>query len=437
MHRTAKRAVALAATLACLAFPGTATAFGPERAHPVEASSRATASAPAPEPPPVAQSQPVSMSPAQPEIDETVVAEQYQAAIAAADTPVEPATPTSLNPAEDPPDPASEPPETSPQSGQPRESVSPAAATDRELEDPGPSAVKLLRRVHQVALKLENSDEAARTWYRDSNLHYQAAIKPANYSNLSLTISSALSPSSSRPSRRTVHPISAQIRGSVRGFGAHDRLERTARTRDGPGHCEDLDFQLPHGASGVAAAWKARTLTDSHRAHLIETVLKVRDAETIEAVGKRFRGQNATLLDCPADHILPSSFGQSSIRPDPLRRMLRAEREATPSTPATSAGRRGAVPSSGSEIGVEGTARSAADKVARRPGSFDTAIVGPLRRILPTQRVRPSPEAAERLTDTRRLVQIGIVLAMAYVAFLTLWFWGTRARRRIGGGREL
>jgi hypothetical protein len=44
---------------------------------------------------------------------------------------------------------------------------------------------------------------------------------------------------------------------------------------------------------------------------------------------------------------------------------------------------------------------------------------------------------AEGLTDTRRLVQIGLVLGMAYVAFLTFWFWGTRGRgRRAGGGSE-
>jgi hypothetical protein len=35
---------------------------------------------------------------------------------------------------------------------------------------------------------------------------------------------------------------------------------------------------------------------------------------------------------------------------------------------------------------------------------------------------------ARGLTDSRLLVQIGIVLGLVYTAFLTLWFWATRIR---------
>jgi hypothetical protein len=41
------------------------------------------------------------------------------------------------------------------------------------------------------------------------------------------------------------------------------------------------------------------------------------------------------------------------------------------------------------------------------------------------------------LADTRRLLQIGIALGIAYLVFLTFWFWGTRRRNRglRGGAR--
>jgi hypothetical protein len=35
--------------------------------------------------------------------------------------------------------------------------------------------------------------------------------------------------------------------------------------------------------------------------------------------------------------------------------------------------------------------------------------------------------------DGRRLFQIAVAFALAYVVFLTVWFWGTRERRsRVG-----
>jgi hypothetical protein len=201
---------------------------------------------------------------------------------------------------------------------------------------------------------------------------------------------------------------------------------RTARTRDGPNHCDDPDFQQAARTFGKAAAWKAGKLADFQQSHLVEMVLKTKGNETIEAVERGlFRVQNAGLFDCAAAHTLSSS----GRPPSP---MLQGESEATRSTSLPSAGR-GGEPSLGPDI----TARSTAVKVLPRPKSFDTTIVGPLSRILPTPSVRPSPEVADGLTDTRRLVQIGLVLGMAYVAFLTFWFWGTRARGpNAGSGSE-
>jgi hypothetical protein len=41
---------------------------------------------------------------------------------------------------------------------------------------------------------------------------------------------------------------------------------------------------------------------------------------------------------------------------------------------------------------------------------------------------RPREEAPDGLTDSRLLVQLGIVLGFVYLAFLTVWFWATRLR---------
>jgi hypothetical protein len=140
-----------------------------------------------------------------------------------------------------------------------------------------------------------------------------------------------------------------------------------------------------------------------------------------------FHVLNAGQFDGAAGLTLRSIGG-----PNPPRSVLRRESETTRSPSLPSAGR-GGEPS----YRVDITAQNAVVKLLPRPKSFDPAIVGRLSRILPPRSARPSPEVADGLTDARRLVQIGLVLGMAYVAFLTFWFWGTRARgRRVSSGRE-
>jgi hypothetical protein len=39
-------------------------------------------------------------------------------------------------------------------------------------------------------------------------------------------------------------------------------------------------------------------------------------------------------------------------------------------------------------------------------------------------------EAADGLSDTRLVVQVGMLLGVVYLAFLSVWFWATRARVR-------
>jgi hypothetical protein len=370
----------------------------------------------------VVPAEPVSASAAQPKVAETVVAEEYQSAIDAAPTPVDPA--------EDAPAPASEPAESSQQSGERHEPISPGAAGNHEPADPRPSGLKLLRRVRLDASTGVDAAQTARGFPRNENLQYQRTITATHESGISpKIIPTSLSPSPSSLARRSAHSILVQIRADIRAEEGQYQLRRTALGRDGPNHCTEPDVQLAAAGFRAAVAWKAAKLADSQQSHLVEKVLKGTDSETIEAIatGLGYRVQNAGLFDCAAAHTLSSSSGRKPPRP-----VLRDESEATRSTSPPSTGRIGE-PGFGSDI----TARSAAVKVPLRPKSIDTTIVGPLSRILPTPSARPRPDVGEGLTDTRRLVQIGLVLGMAYVAFLTFWFWGTRARgRRAGGGSE-
>ena len=45
--------------------------------------------------------------------------------------------------------------------------------------------------------------------------------------------------------------------------------------------------------------------------------------------------------------------------------------------------------------------------------------------------VRGADEAADGLTDSRLMTQIGMLLGFVYLGFLTVWFWATRVRRSI------
>jgi hypothetical protein len=370
----------------------------------------------------VVPAEPVSASAAQPVVAETVVAEEYQSAIDAAPTPVDPA--------EDAPAAASEPAESSRQSGEHHEPISPGAAGNHEPADPRPSGLKLLHRVRLDASTGVDAAQTGRGFPRNENLQYQRTITATHDSGISPElIPPSLSPSPSSLARRSAHSILVQIRVNTRANEGQYQLRRTGRRREGPNLCKEPDFQLAARGFRAAVAWKAGKLADSQQSHLVEKVLKATDSETIEAIatGLGHRVQNAGLFECAAGHTRSSGGGGKPPRP-----VLRGESESTRSTPQPSTARSGE-PSSGSDI----TAGSAAVKRLLQPKSIDTTIVGPLSRILPTPSARPRPDVGEGLTDTRRLVQIGLVLGMAYVAFLTFWFWGTRARgRRAGGGRE-
>ncbi|MGH2922233.1 MAG: hypothetical protein ACRDKU_09225 [Gaiellaceae bacterium] len=47
-----------------------------------------------------------------------------------------------------------------------------------------------------------------------------------------------------------------------------------------------------------------------------------------------------------------------------------------------------------------------------------------------TKSAQARRDDTENLRDTRLLLKIGLLLGMAYLVFLTLWFWATRVRPR-------
>ena len=75
-----------------------------------------------------------------------------------------------------------------------------------------------------------------------------------------------------------------------------------------------------------------------------------------------------------------------------------------------------------------------AARIARRLGA---SLLPKLEAIPGPRALRERNLAGGRLADTRRLLQIGLALGLAYLVFLTLWFWGTRGRHRglRGGAR--
>ena len=74
---------------------------------------------------------------------------------------------------------------------------------------------------------------------------------------------------------------------------------------------------------------------------------------------------------------------------------------------------------------------------ARIAGRFGASLLPRLEAIPGPGALRERNLAGGRLADTRRLLQIALALGLAYLVFLTLWFWGTRGRRRglRGGAR--
>jgi hypothetical protein len=70
------------------------------------------------------------------------------------------------------------------------------------------------------------------------------------------------------------------------------------------------------------------------------------------------------------------------------------------------------------------------------PGGVGSARAGGV--DAKSMRVPPSaPRSSAGLADSRLMLQIGVLLGLAYLVFLTLWVWATRLRPRLRGGSGL
>ena len=80
-----------------------------------------------------------------------------------------------------------------------------------------------------------------------------------------------------------------------------------------------------------------------------------------------------------------------------------------------------------SGAGTAGTPDRLAVKGAQELGGL-RSIVGELSEGVSRATREAAGEAAEGLSDNRLVVQFGMLLGVVYLAFLSAWFWATRAR---------
>jgi hypothetical protein len=232
-----------------------------------------------------------------------------------------------------------------------------------------------------VALHAERNTHVRGKWYRQKNYQYQfdGSTTPA-HAALPKEIHPMRVQSASRIDRETERPILVWIRR----HGDHLKAQN-----------HDPDIELK---------------TSSRRAPRLVSMLKTADTEALEEAGRRF------ILRAP--------------RPSPA-----PVRSAVVSASSNSNMSRLNQPLSGFAAGVLRTGKRAAQEIDRHKSVASSIVPRPGAVVRPTGSIRPNAEVAERLPDTRRLVQIGLLLGMAYVGFLMLWFWTTRGRgRRLRGG---
>jgi hypothetical protein len=232
-----------------------------------------------------------------------------------------------------------------------------------------------------VALHAERNTHVRGKWYRQKNYQYQfdGSTTPA-HAALQREIQPMRVHSVSRIDHETERPILDWIRRQG------DRLKA---------HYHDPDIELA---------------TSSGQAPELVSMLEAADTEALEEAGRRF------ILRAP--------------RPSPA-----PVRAAVLSGSSASNMSRLHQPVSGLAAGVLSTGNRAARAIDRHKSVTSSIFPRPGAVFRPTASIPQSAEVAERLPDTRRLVQIGLLLGMTYVGFLMLWFWTTRRRGRRLRGR--
>ena len=361
-------ALSLAGVLAYFTVAASASAFGPEPAPVVEATSAVASVAPAPAPDaPVAESVELGQYHGS---DTTVTAPLPDPA--ATDQPAE-----SSQPVEDSARPAH--PGVTRHHSEAKAGVSPhgwIAAARAEDES-------------QMLHKAQHRTPVRGKWYRPKNYQYQ-------FENSTTPTHAALQreiqPMRSHSSSPIEHETERSILAWIRRNGDHMKAQNHGRTDT---------LKCPSNPCESAGIEQAAGLV---------SMLKAADTEALEEAGRRF------IVRAP--------------RPSPA-----PVRSAVLSGSSASNMSRLNQPVSGLAAGVLSTGKRAARAIDRHKSVTSSIVPRPGAVLRPTASIPPSADVAERLTDTSRLVQIGLLLGMTYVGFLMLWFWTTRRRGRRLRGR--
>jgi hypothetical protein len=364
--RLVRCALSLAGVLAYFTVAASASAFGPEPAPVVEATSAVASVAPSPAPDaPVAESVELGQYHGS---DTTVTAPLPDPA--ATDQPAE-----SSQPVEDSARPAH--PGVTRHHSEAKAGVSPhgwIAAARAEDES-------------QMLHKVQHRTPERGKWYRPKNYQYQFENSTTpTHAALQREIQPMRSHSSSPIEYETERPILAWIRRHADHLKAQNH-GRTDVLKCPSNFCESAGIEQALG---------------------LVSMLKAADTEALEEAGRRFIVRAPRPSPAPVRSEVLSGGSASN-----LSRLYQ--------------------PVSGLAAGV--LSKRAARAIDGHKSVTSSIVPHPGAVFRPTASIPPSAEVAERLTDTRRLVQIGLLLGMTYVGFLMLWFWTTRGRRRRLRGR--
>jgi hypothetical protein len=420
--------VAVATALAYLTFAGTAGAFGPEPAPTGEAPSAETAPSLAPEPVPVAEQEPGEASPEGAQGGETVVLEQYQSPESEPQSPESEPQATVANLTEVDTHPAAQEAPSAKQTDDRNQASSLGAATHHDPAAARPPELKMLRRVVRATFDHGTVNRSLNAWYRERNYQYHSLNHFQKRISLSHSRMNALLAPRSQSS------VLVQIRGQIRPEEAqHQPPDRTNGAPASPSQCKERQIHEIASSALAAAARLVGPWLESRPAPPLATFPKRIAAKVIVDMWTHHLVRSAELIDCESGQAVrsgrPSSPGRNLASPN------RSRETRPPSSPGAD---RAGEPAAGFGITVAGAPGGGEPSIGPGKAKFlRTDVAALLGRVLPKSPIRHGPEAADQLTDTRRLVQIGLLLGMAYVAFLTLWFWRTRLRgnRSHGGGR--
>ena len=397
---TAEVATAIAAT------PSEPVAPAPPPAAPAPAIDAASSAEPAPNAADTAESAQYQSENAPTAAGDIAAAATADASTPAAPAPAEPAAVRQLAVAPQPnPSPASDP------AAEAESEIPPASQPD-----PAPRSITPVSQAQtELAAAPAAADRAARTtWYQRDNSQYQIV------NNVEERISNNLKPKTVQVLTRDIDRSAAQTRPESTSIVPPNVRNTLLRSAAIAAHSSAA------AAVDRAARWiPAASATDQVVAQL---------ADAARRLAAR-RGFAPILRPESADIGGSTSTGAGASRQPRLAPGDR-HRAAQLSTPRASAAARHHA------IGVRTVALVAAAPAADAVVAAEIAHpIARLRRVIPAfrslshLRAPPAPVGSGRLTDARRLLQLGLALALAYLLFLTLWFWGTRGRHRGTGGR--